>query len=384
MSDAEKPAIDDADSADSVGPSNRQRLAGLGLLAAVLLAVGVVYLMWASNRVDDDLASREARALDAVADFEATQPTRPPVIATPTPTPPPIEAAAAGLAPRPGEVLVVNRVPGDDYGRLAIRHSDGSRTLLDRSCLRVHIGGDNGVCLSEDEAFLGSHLTSFFPVINPAHDILSYPSVLPSRARISPDGRFSATTGFISGSSYADISGDTSTLTIVDEIEFGASRTASGFSVNANDSRYTNEGQYWGITFGRDDDFYVTGFYGELPEIMRGSLNDFSLEPTGWIGSCPSLSPDGQTLIFKEQRQDGGFDLVAVNVATQEKRPLAETRSVDDQVEWLDNDTILYALHPEGGDTPVQPEFDIWMLDIALGTEPVLFLPGADSPAVAR
>jgi len=39
---------------------------------------------------------------------------------------------------------------------------------------------------------------------------------------------------------------------------------------------------------------------------------------------------------------------------------------------------------PEGGDNPVQPEFDIWMLDIAPGSEPELFLPNADSPAVAR
>ena len=81
---------------------------------------------------------------------------------------------------------------------------------------------------------------------------------------------------------------------------------------------------------------------------------------------------------------DNSFELVAVDLETNTQHKLGETRSVDDQVEWLDNDTILYALHPARGDTAVQHEFDIWMLDIAEGSEPKLFLPNADSPAVAR
>jgi Tol biopolymer transport system component len=117
---------------------------------------------------------------------------------------------------------------------------------------------------------------------------------------------------------------------------------------------------------------------------MRGTLSDMTIGPTGWVGSCPSLSPDGKTLVFKEMRQDGTFELVAVDVATNTKQKLGETRSVDEQVEWLDNDTILYAVHPEGRDTAVQPAFDIWKLAIADGSEPVLFLPNADSPAVSR
>ena len=122
----------------------------------------------------------------------------------------------------------------------------------------------------------------------------------------------------------------------------------------------------------------------EQPEIMRGTLSDMTIEPTGQVGSCPSLSPDSKTLVFKEMRQDETFELVAVDVATNTKQKLGETRSVDDQVEWLDNDPILYAVHPEGGATAVQPVFDIWKLEIADGSEPVLFLPNADSPAACR
>ncbi|KAG1649997.1 hypothetical protein GQR58_028484 [Nymphon striatum] len=156
-------------------------------------------------------------------------------------------------------------------------------------------------------------------------------------------------------------------------------------SSTADDAKYGSaNSKYWGLSFVDNNDFYITGWFGDGPEIMSGSLDTMVVKPTGFDGSCPSLSPDGKTLVFKESRAEGGFDLVAVDLATNDKWILGETRSVDDQVEWLDNDTILYAVHPDGGDKPVQPEFDIWMLDIAEGSEPVLFLPNADSPAVVR
>ncbi len=374
------------DTDTTIGPDtgNQQKALILGGLALVLVAFGVLYFVWAQSRVSDDLADRNARAQDLVDEFEAQQEANTQDEPQPAPTArPEIEA---GLTPLPGEVLVVNRVPGDDYGRLAIRHVDGTRTLLDRSCMRVHINADHGVCLSQDEGVVPQFRTTFFEAINPEVEIKSYPSALPSRARISPDGTFSAVTAFVTGSSYVDIGSETTTLVTIDEIDSTALlRGARQFEILSDESRFDNQDpQFWGIAFADENDIYMTGFFGEEPEIMRGSLDDMTMEPTGWIGSCPSVSPDGKTLVFKEMLPNGDFELVAVDVDTQTKWKLGETRSVDDQVEWLDNDTILYALHPEGGDTPVQPEFDIWMIDIAEGSEPVLFLPNADSPAVAR
>lgn len=65
---------------------------------------------------------------------------------------------------------------------------------------------------------------------------------------------------------------------------------------------------------------------------------------------------------------------------------LDEDRSVDDQVEWLDDGTILYALHrTRADDLPAaRPELDIWSLDLAEGSEPEMFRPPADSPAAVR
>ena len=357
-------------------------------MAAVLVVFGALYFVWAQSRVSNDLADRNARAQDVVEQFESAQQRDQPEAETDAPVPTPTAPASieAGLTAQPGEVLVVNRVPGDDYGRLAIRHADGTRTLLDRTCMRVHISADHGVCLSRDPGVVPQFTTTFFESANPEIEIKSYPSALPSRARISPDGTFSAVTAFVTGTSYVDIGTETTTLVTIDEIESTSLlRGARAFDVISDEPRFDNlDPQYWGISFVDENEFYITGYFGTAPEILRGTLDDMTFEPTGWVGSCPSVSPDGKTVVYKDMLPNGDFELVAVDVATQEKWKLGETRSVDDQVEWLDNDTILYALHPEGGDNPVQPEFDIWMIDIAEGSEPVLFLPNADSPAVAR
>lgn len=359
---------------------NQRNLLLIGGLVALLAVMGVLYLAWASTRVSNDLADREARALAANEEFQASLP-------TPTPMPVEVTPIPVSLAPLPGEVLFVNRVPGDDYGRLGIRHADGSRTLLDHDCLRVHAGGDHGICLGPDPRIPGAFVTTFFEIENPALVIKAYASALPSRTRISPDGKFSSVTAFATGSSYEDISTETTTLVTIDEIDAGRP-LQSPFQfdvVGSTEERFENfDVQFWGISWANNDDFYLTGFYGEFPEIMKASLENRSLTPTGYEGSCPSLSPDGRTLVYKETLPEGGFKLVAVDLETDTKWDLNEGRSVDDQVEWLDNDTILYALHTEGGDTLVQPGFDTWMLDIAEGSEPTLFLPNADSPAVVR
>ena len=371
---------------DTTSPTSgtRRKLLMFGGPVLLLVLFGGLYLLLNSGGATDDLADRNERAQAAVDEFAATQdepgePDEPEELVT---TVPEIEP---GIAPAPGEVLVINRTLGDDYGRLAIRHTDGTRTLLERRCVRVHLAADTGVCVSRDEGTAPLFTTTFFASINPNVEIKSYPSALPSRARISPEGTFSAVTAFVSGGSYEDIGSDTTTIVTIDEID--STRLVRGgnqLEVNADEDKYqVLDAQYWGMSFADEDEFYITGFYGDEAEVMHGTLTDMTVEPTGWVGSCPSLSPDDATLVFKEMTPNG-FQLVAVDVESQTTWKLGETRSVDDQVEWLDNDTILYALHPEGGDTPVDPQFDIWMLDIAEGSEPALFLANADSPAVAR
>ncbi len=362
----------------STTSDNGRKLVMFGGPVLLLVVFGGIYLLWNSGRASDDLADRNERAQTAVDEFEVTQDEQ-------DETPTAVPEIEPGIAPTPGEVLVVNRTPGDDYGRLAIRHTDGTRTLLERRCLRMHLAADHGVCVSRDEGTDPLFTTTFFASTNPDVEIKSYPSALPSRARISPEGTFSAVTAFVSGGSYEDVGAEATTIVTIDEIE--STRLVRGgnqLEVIADEVKYQDlDAQYWGMSFADEDEFYITGFYGDEAEVMHGTLTDMTVEPTGWVGSCPSLSPDGKTLVFKETTPNG-FQLVAVDLESQTTWKMGEARSVNDQVEWLDNDTILYALHPEGGDTPVEPQYDIWMLDIAEGSEPVLFLANADSPAVAR
>lgn len=368
---------------------NRRKVLILISGATLLLGLGIAYLVFASGRVDKDIAAREERAMDAVSEFERNNPT--PIgddaASAPTATQVPTTlASATGPVPQPGEVVVINRVPGDDYGRLAIRHEDGTRTLLDRRCLRMHVDAGHGVCLSENDGVVPTYTATLFDAADPAQrDIRSYEIPLPSRARVSADGSLASSTSFITGSSYEDLTIEASTVVTIGAFDRGQLIGVNQFSVDSTEARYNGGSRmFWGVAFIDDNDFYVTGFFGDVPEIMQGDIDARTLRPTGFEGSCPSLSPDQKTLVFKRARADEGFDLVAVDLASGDSWTLAESRSVDDQVEWLDNDTILYALHPDGEESLVQPEFDVWKLDLAEGSEPEIFLPAADSPAAIR
>ena len=67
-----------------------------------------------------------------------------------------------------------------------------------------------------------------------------------------------------------------------------------------------------------------------------------------------------------------------LDLSTGQDVALAETRSVDDQVEWLDNTSLLYAIPRAGSATA-----DVWVVS-ADGGEPQVLIPGASSPAVVR
>ena len=67
---------------------------------------------------------------------------------------------------------------------------------------------------------------------------------------------------------------------------------------------------------------------------------------------CPSLSPDGTRIAFKK-RNPGTvvtWGISVLDLATLEDHPLAETRNVDDQVEWLDDQTVIYGLPQDAGE----------------------------------
>jgi hypothetical protein len=66
---------------------------------------------------------------------------------------------------------------------------------------------------------------------------------------------------------------------------------------------------------------------------------------------------------------------------TRRETPLGEKRSVDDQLEWLDDDHLLYSL-PET-ETGSSASTNIWLAPADGTRPPTLFLKNAYSPSVA-
>jgi Tol biopolymer transport system component len=97
---------------------------------------------------------------------------------------------------------------------------------------------------------------------------------------------------------------------------------------------------------------------------------------------CPSLSPDGTRIAFK-QRSDGGFGpvtwrLAVLDLGTGAVTPLAETRNVDDQAAWLDDDTVMYGLSRTEGSAVT----DVWAVPADGTGAPLVLIEGAWSPRV--
>jgi len=215
---------------------------------------------------------------------------------------------------------------------------------IDLRCERVHFAKRAGLCLSANRGVITTFSANTF---GPDFRIReSFPlKGVPSRARVSPDGRRGAITVFVSGDSYSSHSFSTRTTLvdmatgkpIADLEEFAVTRDGHPFkSVDFN---------FWGVTFAPDGNrFYATLGTGGTTYLIEGTVDGRAAHVLREGVECPSLSPDGTRIAFKKRTTPGTWRLHALDVKTLEDRPLPETRSVDDQVEWLDSYRVAYML----------------------------------------
>src|SRR5581483_1324683 len=124
-------------------------------------------------------------------------------------------AAAEALQAQP--YLVFRSTARDaTYGKVALAARaapDAARVVTPLDCDRVYFAAGKGLCLTADRGVF----TTYRGYIFDAHFTpgFTFPLAgLPSRARLSPDGRFAAMTVFVSGHSYADSSFSTQTTLI--------------------------------------------------------------------------------------------------------------------------------------------------------------------------
>ena len=170
---------------------------------------------------------------------------------------------------------------------------------------------------------------------------------VPSRARVSPDGRYGAVTFFVYGHSYATPGSFSTQTTIIDLAQKRKLVNLERFHVTKDGKTFDSpDFNFWGVTFAADSDrFYATLASRGTTYLVVGSVRGRTARVLRKGVECPSLSPDGTHIAFKKRiGKSSRWRLHVLDVSTLRDRPLAETRSVDDQAEWLDDDHVLYGL----------------------------------------
>jgi hypothetical protein len=282
--------------------------------------------------------------------------------------------ASATLPPRTR--IVVRAISPRDprlNGRLYVVAPSGrARAAGGPACQRVAVAAGRGLCL-----YLASSGVDYRAAILDRDmrttKTLGLPG-LPSRARISPGGRYGAITTFVTGDNYTQ-AGQFSTRTQIVELESGRVladleqfRVTLGPRVVSASDR-----NFWGVTFGAGDDrFYATMATGGHHYLIEGSVGRRSATVVRDDVECPSLSPDGTRIAYKHpEGAPGKWRIHVYDVRTRQDLAAAETRSVDDQVAWLSDDVLGYGV--AGG---------LWTVPADGGGRPRLLMHGVDSPTV--
>jgi hypothetical protein len=281
---------------------------------------------------------------------------------------------ASGVGPR---IVFQHVARGEDYAHVAVTGTAGgtSRRITGLVCERIHMTEGRGLCLMSRTGLTGAGFTAM--VVDEQLHIVRKVKLhgILTRARVSPDGRYGAATGFVVGHSYAD-AGEFLTQTTLIDMETGAQLadledfavTRDGRPVEAVDRNF------WGVTFAADGDtFYATMRTRGRTWLIEGTVSSRRARTLRENVECPSLSPDGTRIAYKRRVDDGSviWRLHVLDLRTMQDAPLTEARMVDDQAEWLDDDTILYGL-----------EGDVWAVQADGAGAPRRLLPDALSPAV--
>jgi hypothetical protein len=274
---------------------------------------------------------------------------------------------------------------GDTYGRVALvplTAPGGPRAVTGTSCERVYATANKAVCLSANRGLATTYRAQLLGADwTPQHDLPL--AGIPSRARLSRDGSLVATTTFVYGHDYAN-PGQFSTETLitrgtgeqVDNVE--KFELVIGGRVNTATDR-----NVWGVTFADDDRFYATVATGHRTWLVVGSVSARKLTALREDAECPSLSPDLTRIAFKKHGDlaPGHWRLAVYDLATGKETLLAETRSIDDQVEWLNDSRVVYGLPRTGAAAATS---DVWTVAADGGGSAAVLVPDAWSPAVVR
>ncbi|HUQ60228.1 hypothetical protein [Lentzea sp.] len=248
----------------------------------------------------------------------------------------------------------------------------GPRRLSSLSCKRFYTAARQGLCLAEGTGPLPGSVAVFVDQGLSERRRVEVAGV-PNRAKLSADGRMASWTTFVTGDSYAQ-AGTFSTRTAILDQQTGVySSNIEGTRVGG--MKTAGDMNFWGVTFAQDDrTYYATLGAAGKTYLVQGDASAESAKLLRENAECPSLSPDGTRVAFKKRVPGDGarpWREHVLDLTTMVETPLAETRGIDDQVVWLDNDTIAYGLPGEG----------IWAVQANGEGAPRQLVPHASSPS---
>ncbi|WP_329390394.1 TolB-like translocation protein [Streptomyces sp. NBC_01351] len=231
---------------------------------------------------------------------------------------------------------------------------EGARTASGVSCLRFHAAAGTGICL---QTVKGGVQEGYRAVVLDARlkEVAAHALAgIPTRARVSPGGHLVAWTVFVGGDSYAGT--NFSTRTSVLDLRTGRlDASLEEFTILKDGKEYRNaDVNFWGVTFLADEQaFYATMGTGGRTHLVRGDLAARTVTTLRENVECPSLSPGGKRLVYKKRVEglpaEAPWRLHSLDLASGEETPLAEQRSVDDQLVWRDDRTVVYSLPGDFG-----------------------------------
>ncbi|MBM7857822.1 TolB-like translocation protein [Lentzea nigeriaca] len=284
----------------------------------------------------------------------------------------PVAVEAGPVELTPGRLLFVD----DASGRVAsvpLSDPGGPRRLSTLSCKRFFTAAKQGLCLADRSGPFPGSVSIFVDESLTETNRIDVAGV-PNRAKLSPDGRMASWTTFVTGDSYAQTGGFSTRTGIFD-------RETLLYQSNLETTRIigmkrAEDMNFWGVTFTEDDrSYYATMSTGGKTYLIKGDAVDISAKTLRENVECPSLSPDGKRVAFKKRVPGDGarpWREHVLDLTTMVETPLAETRGIDDQVVWLDNDTIAYGLPGEG----------IWAVRANGQDAPRQLVPHASSPSL--
>ncbi|PRB08903.1 PD40 domain-containing protein [Microbacterium sp. MYb64] len=294
---------------------------------------------------------------------------------------------APGVDPAAARIVFRNTASGQGYGHVAVvplSDPSGARSILDPTCDRVAATADALSCLSSERSITPTYSARIYNASGTAQRAQWSLPGIPSRTRFSPDGTTVATTSFVSGHAYAAIgfSTDTEIRRVSDAAAAPALETWT-LLIDGQPSAPVDR-NYWGVTFVDDNTFYATVGMTTIGRtyLVKGDIATRTMTTVLETVECPSLSPDGTRIAFKRVTSGSGptvhwtpavYDIASGSVTVL----TAEKRSVDDQIVWLDDGTLIYGMpNTTPGDT------DVWKLAAAGDGAPAVLIPHAWSPTV--